>query len=107
MSDIACIQIGRRRVPCPFVADLLSHDPATLEWVGAMPGCGAENVSAAVEAAAWAQPAVWHIPGGERDAVAPRRHERVNAGTFWSTTPSPTTVARRSGVSVGAGSGGS
>ena len=42
------------------------RNPATLDLVGRVPDCGDEDVAAAVEAAARAQPAWWRIPGVEK-----------------------------------------
>ena len=44
------------------------RNPATLELLGTVPECGPEDVAAAVNAAARAQPAWWRVPGVEKAA---------------------------------------
>ena len=39
------------------------RNPATLDLLGRVSECGPEDVAAAVEAAARAQPAWWRVPG--------------------------------------------
>ncbi|MDH4132272.1 MAG: aldehyde dehydrogenase family protein, partial [Gemmatimonadota bacterium] len=66
MRDVASILIDGRWVAARSTATRPVLNPATLEQVGAVPECGPEDVAAAVEAAARAQPDWWRIPGVEK-----------------------------------------
>ena len=45
------------------------QNPATLEVLGVVPECGAEDINAAVEAASKAQKAWWKVPGAEKAKI--------------------------------------
>ena len=66
MSDATTLLIDGHRVPARSTETRTISNPATLEPVGTVPECGAEDVTAAVDAAARAQPAWWRIPGVEK-----------------------------------------
>jgi acyl-CoA reductase-like NAD-dependent aldehyde dehydrogenase len=66
MPDVAPVLIDGAWVPARASATREIRNPATLELLGAVPDCGPDDVSAAVEAAARAQPAWWRVPGVEK-----------------------------------------
>jgi betaine-aldehyde dehydrogenase len=53
-------------VPARAGATREIRNPATLDLLGVVPDCGPDDVAAAVEAAARAQPAWWRVPGVEK-----------------------------------------
>jgi acyl-CoA reductase-like NAD-dependent aldehyde dehydrogenase len=66
MPEVAPILIDGTWIPARVSATREIRNPATLDPVGTVPECGAEDVAAAVEAAARAQPAWWRVPGVEK-----------------------------------------
>ncbi len=66
MPDVAPILIDGAWMPARGSATREIRNPATLDLVGLVPDCGDEDVAAAVEAAARAQPAWWRVPGVEK-----------------------------------------
>ncbi|MEO8141014.1 MAG: aldehyde dehydrogenase family protein, partial [Gemmatimonadota bacterium] len=62
MSEVSPVIIAGRRAAARSRVTRLIQNPATLEEVGIVADCGPEDVHAAVEAAAQAQPEWWRIP---------------------------------------------
>jgi len=69
VADVAPLLINGAWVPARAQATRDILNPATLERVGVVADAGHEDVSAAVEAAARAQPAWWRVPGVEKAAL--------------------------------------
>ncbi len=82
MTEVSPLLLNGQWVPSQSRQTREITNPATLQRVGTVPECGAEDVNAAVEAAARAQQAWWKTPGVEkakllRDVAAKiRAHER-------------------------------
>jgi len=66
MPDVAPVLIDGAWVPARARASREIRNPATLEPLGLVPDCGADDVASAVEAAAGAQAAWWRVPGVEK-----------------------------------------
>jgi betaine-aldehyde dehydrogenase len=66
MPEVAQILVGGTWTSARAIASREIRNPATLDLLGAVPDCGLDDVSAAVEAAARAQPDWWRIPGVEK-----------------------------------------
>jgi betaine-aldehyde dehydrogenase len=66
MPEVANILVAGAWVPARASATREIRNPATLDLVGVVPDCGDDDVSAAVEAAAGAQPEWWRVPGVEK-----------------------------------------
>src|SRR4029079_7061194 len=66
MPEVAPILIDGAWGPCRASATRELRNPTTLDPVGSVPECGTEDVAAAVEAAAGAQPAWWRGPRVEK-----------------------------------------
>ena len=66
MPDVAPVLIDGAWVPARARATRDIRNPATLDLLGVAADCGPEDVAAAVEAAARAQPAWWRVPGVEK-----------------------------------------
>jgi betaine-aldehyde dehydrogenase len=81
MSDIASLLIDGRRVSAHSTETRAITNPATLEPVGVVPECGAEDISLAVEAAARAQPGWWRIPGVEKATLLHQVATKVRGRT--------------------------
>ncbi|HET7425688.1 MAG TPA: aldehyde dehydrogenase family protein, partial [Gemmatimonadales bacterium] len=69
MSDVAPLLIDGAWVPARARTTRPILNPATLEPVGVVADAGADDVAAAVDAAARAQPAWWRVPGVEKAAL--------------------------------------
>ena len=70
MSAPASILIDGRWVPARSAETRTISNPTTVERIGLVPECGTDDVTAAVEAAARAEPAWWKVPGVERKLPA-------------------------------------
>ena len=66
MSQVARILRDGRWTPARSRDTRFIRNPATLELVGTVPECNADDVDAAVDAAAAAQPGWWKVPGVEK-----------------------------------------
>ena len=66
MTDVLPLFVEGRRRPARSRVTRTIVNPATLEPLGTAIDCNAEDVDAAVTAAAAAQPAWWRIPGAEK-----------------------------------------
>ena len=66
MPDVSPILIDGAWITPHSVVSREIRNPATLELLGLAADCGPEDVAAAVEAAARAQPAWWRVPGVEK-----------------------------------------
>lgn len=66
MNAPSSIVIDGRWVPARSAETRTISNPTTLERIGLVPECGTDDVTAAVEAAARAQPAWWKVPGVEK-----------------------------------------
>ncbi|HJQ66308.1 MAG TPA: aldehyde dehydrogenase family protein [Gemmatimonadales bacterium] len=79
MSDSSRILIDGRWVAARATETRPVINPATLEPLGSAPECGAEDVEAAVLAAARAQPAWWKIPGVEKATLLHQIATKIRA----------------------------
>ncbi len=79
MSDVAPVVIAGRRAIARSRVTRQIENPATLEPLGVVADCSAEDVAAAVEAAAAAQPAWWRIPGVEKAKMLHEVATRIRA----------------------------
>ena len=66
MPDVAPVLIDGAWVPARARTPRDIRNPATLDLLGIAHDCGPDDVAAAVEAAARAQPAWWRVPGVEK-----------------------------------------
>ena len=66
MPEVANIFVAGAWVPARAATTREIRNPATLDLVGVVPDCGDQDVAAAVEAAAAAQPDWWRVPGVEK-----------------------------------------
>jgi len=66
MPEVAPILIDGAWIPARARATREVRNPATLDLLGLVPDCGPDDVAAAVEAAARAQPSWWRVPGVEK-----------------------------------------
>jgi betaine-aldehyde dehydrogenase len=68
MPDVSPVLIDGTWVQAGVRVTREIRNPATLDPIGLVPDCGPEDVAAAVEAAARAQPSWWRVPGVEKAA---------------------------------------
>ncbi len=79
MPDVAPVLIDGAWVPASAHATRDIRNPATLDRLGIVSDCGPEDVAAAVEAAARAQPAWWRVPGVEKAGLLRAVAARIRA----------------------------
>ncbi len=79
MPDVSPILIDGQWVPSRSAVTRDIRNPATLELVGVTADCGPDDVQAAVEAAARAQPEWWRIPGVEKAKLLRQVAARIRA----------------------------
>jgi acyl-CoA reductase-like NAD-dependent aldehyde dehydrogenase len=66
MPDVAPVLIDGAWVPARACISRDIRNPATLDLLGVAHDCGPDDIAAAVEAAARAQPGWWRVPGVEK-----------------------------------------
>ena len=82
MPEVAPILIDGAWIPARARATREVRNPATLDLLGLVADCGPDDVAAAVEAAARAQPSWWRVPGrreGELSAACRGQDPRERA----------------------------
>src|SRR5512146_3277223 len=79
MPDVAPVLIDGAWVPARARATRDIRNPATLEPLGLVADAGPDDVGAAVEAAARAQPAWWRVPGVEKAGLLRAVAGRIRA----------------------------
>ncbi len=79
MTNVSPILVDGSWVPSRSAVTREIRNPATLELVGLTADCGPDDVQAAVEAAARAQPEWWRIPGVEKAKLLRQVAARIRA----------------------------
>jgi len=79
MSEVAPLIIAGRRAAARSRITRQIENPATREPLGIVADCGPEDIDAAVEAAARAQPDWWRVPGVEKAKLLHQVATRIRA----------------------------